>query len=56
MGAWRLMALKNPHENYSCQFPIRRLKTLPFIPQIREWTRFVWSLSPWSQEVLKVMA
>jgi hypothetical protein len=34
----------------------RRGKGITFILQIRKRTRFVWSLSPWSQEVLNVMA
>jgi hypothetical protein len=43
-------------KNNSCQDMAGSLKTLPFIPQIRGWARFVWSLTPWSQEVLNVMA
>jgi hypothetical protein len=46
---------KNP-ENKSCQAESGHLKTLPFIPQIRGGARFVWSFTPWSQEVLNVMA
>ena len=43
-------------KNNPCQGLMRSLKTLPFIPKIRGRTRFVWSLTPWSQEVLNVMA
>jgi hypothetical protein len=36
--------------------PVSTRKDTAFILQIRRWARFVWSLTPWSQEVLNVMA
>ena len=43
-------------ENQSLPSLNQRGKGIAFILQIRKRTRFVWSLSPWSQEVLNVMA
>jgi hypothetical protein len=43
-------------ENHFLPTLIYAGKGITFILQIRKWTRFVWSLTPWSREVLNVMA
>jgi hypothetical protein len=52
---WRNAAHCGARKQFLPSFQID-VNSLPFIPQNRGWTHFDWSLTPWSQEVLIVMA